>query len=146
MLKTKAIFKCKETEIEPQDCIINKIIRLSSNDFIRFQRTLCHEHDFIEANNIGGSDEHGNKRCLLVLDQDGNDGILVNTEGHNYARYTAYMPGAKYFVEACQDIQTMKSYCPLEVDDYFGLTQDEFEMRNMSKNKLRETKDQDMNM
>ncbi len=128
MLKTKARFRCKETVLELQDCLIEKVIRLNSDDFLCFQRNLCKDQDFIiENNDIGGSDEQGNKRCLLILNRDSDDGILVNTEGYNYARYTAYIPGAKYFVEACQEKQSMKFYCPLTAETYEQMDDDEYE-------------------
>lgn len=128
MLKIKARFRCKETELELQNCLIEKVVRLNSDDFLHFQRNLCEDQDFIiENNNIGGSDEHGNKRCLLILSRDSDDGILVNAEGYNYARYTAYIPGAKYFVEACQEKQYMKFYCPLTAESYEEMDDNEYQ-------------------
>ena len=119
MLKTKATFKHKEPNLELKECIIEKVIRLNSDDFQHFSNNLFSDYDFIKENNsIGGRDENGDQRCLLVLDRDGGDGILVNTEGYDYARYSSYMPGAKYFVEACQETQAMKLYCPLKAETY----------------------------
>ena len=119
MLQIKATFKKKESQISANNCVIEKIVRLGSGDFSHFKDNLLEDYDFIKENNhIGGKDGHGNTRCILVLDRDGGDGILVNTEGYDYPRYTAFMPGAKYFVEACQETQSMKFYCPLKAETY----------------------------
>lgn len=126
MMVTKAVFHCKETEVDAKKCAIVKTIRLDSDGFQYFSNNLCQYHDFIKENNhIGGTDEFGNQHCILVLDRDGEDGILVNTEGYEYAKYTSYMPGAKYFVEALQETQSMKFYCPLTAETYEGM--DEYE-------------------
>ena len=131
MLKTKAAFKCKEPSLELKDCVIEKVIRLDSGDFQHFQNNLCSDYDFIKENNhIGGGDGQGSTRCLLVLDRAGGDGILVNTEGYDYPRYTAFMPGAKYFVEACQEKQSMKFYCPLTAETFDDM--DEYERQYAS--------------
>ena len=37
-------------------------------------------------------DSEGQIHVLLALDRDGGDGILIDSQGHNYARYTAFMP------------------------------------------------------
>lgn len=35
------------------------------------------------------------RHCLLVLDADGTDGFLVDPQGYNYARYSAFVPNAR---------------------------------------------------
>ena len=35
------------------------------------------------------------RHCVLVLSESGKDGILVDAQGSNYARYAAYLPDAK---------------------------------------------------
>ena len=36
--------------------------------------------------------------CLLVLGSDTEDGVLINSEGYNYARYSAYIPNIRQSV------------------------------------------------
>jgi hypothetical protein len=38
--------------------------------------------------------------CLLVLGEGCSDGVLIEAEGYNYARYSSFMPGAREFVTA----------------------------------------------
>jgi len=127
MLKTKAAFKRKDPEVEVNDCVIERIVRLDSGDFFHFKHNLLQDYDFIRDNNHlpCSFDTEGVAHCLLVLDRDGEDGILVRSEGADYARYSSYMPGAKYFVEACQETQSMKFYCPLTAETYAEMDEEE---------------------
>jgi hypothetical protein len=43
-------------------------------------------------------DENGVFHCLLVLGEGSSDGVLIEAEGYNYARYSSFMPGAREFV------------------------------------------------
>jgi len=44
-------------------------------------------------------DSEGQIHVLLALDRDGGDGILIDSQGHDYARYTAFMPNIKAYIE-----------------------------------------------
>ncbi len=35
------------------------------------------------------------RHCLLILDAEGTDGFLVDPQGYNYARYSAFVPNAR---------------------------------------------------
>ena len=41
------------------------------------------------------SGRHGDDTCVLLLSENGDDGILVDTQGCNYPRYAAFIPKAK---------------------------------------------------
>ncbi|MCL2409395.1 MAG: DUF6329 domain-containing protein [Oscillospiraceae bacterium] len=99
MLETKAVFRRKDTEIEAADCVIDKIIRLSGTEFDRFSRNLMHDWDFIR-NNAPDTvvDEQGRYHCLLVIGEGRRDGILVDSQGSSYARYSAFMPNVEDFL------------------------------------------------
>ena len=103
MLQTKAIFRCKEPEIEAKDCVVDKIIRLSGAEFDRFSRGLMRDWDFIRGNQSDTTyDAEGRTRCLLVVGAGRRDGILVDSQGYDYARYTALMPHAEAAISAAQ--------------------------------------------
>ena len=38
-----------------------------------------------------GTDEHGVTRCLLITVRSRRDGILIDAQGYDYARYSAYI-------------------------------------------------------
>ena len=101
MLETKAVFKRKDTEVETTDCVVEKVVRLSGAEFDRFSKNLMQDWDFIRDNNFDTSfDKEGRRRCLLVVGEGKNEGVLVGSEGSSYARYSAYFPGAEDFLSA----------------------------------------------
>jgi hypothetical protein len=94
-LTTKAVFRRNENEIEATDCVIDKVIRLSGVEFDSFSRNLLREWDFIRDNPVTPAvDAQGRSHCLLVTGNGRRDGILVNSEGAGYARYSAFLPDA----------------------------------------------------
>ena len=100
MLETKAVFRRKETDIEPTNCVIDKIIRLSQSEFDHFLSNLSGYWGFL------GDNQPGRYRCLLVVGEGQRDGILVNTEGSDYARYSAFMPNIQDFLAANENVIT----------------------------------------
>ena len=98
-LVTRAKFRYKDNEIEPERCVIDDVVELSSGKFDYFSDHLLEDCDFIsERTSLLGSDEEGRCHCILVLGNGSEDGILVNSEGYDYARCTAFMPYARRYV------------------------------------------------
>ena len=99
MFETKAYFQRKEPKLETQDCVVAKVIRLPSAAFHSFSNNLLRDHDFIsEANRTMRPGEGGKHNCLLVIGEGQRDGILVDSGGYDYARYTALFPNAEDFL------------------------------------------------
>ena len=114
-MQARAIFHRKEACFEPSACEIEKVIHLSDSDFARFQQTLLDNYDFLREHadlmRVEGSVTH----CLLVVGESFEDGILVNSEGSDYARYAAYFPNAKsYLLTQCQTQQVEQAKAPAE--------------------------------
>ena len=60
---------------------------------------MLDDYDFIDKHSqrlCVGSDEVVN--ALLVVNKQGEDGVLVNSEGSAYARYSAYLPFAGHML------------------------------------------------
>ena len=69
-----------------------KVIELTSEQYQHYAAHLDESAPFILANmGLMGRDSQGVSCCLLVTDRSRRDGILVNAEGHPYARYAAYV-------------------------------------------------------
>ena len=63
--------------------------------FKQFSRALLADYDFIaESKNAIRHDEDA-RHCLLILDAEGTDGFLIDPQGYNYARYSAFIPNAR---------------------------------------------------
>ena len=95
-MKIKAVFQRKEAKYETEDCEISRVVELPQNQYHYFATRLLAEHDFlVELRSEMGFTEDGVRHCLLVLPEGGDDGILVDAQGSNYARYSAFLPNAR---------------------------------------------------
>lgn len=89
-------FQRKESEFEPEQCMVEKTIELTGAEFEYFKTHLLEDTDFlIENREAMGYSKDGVRHCLLVMSTEGDDGILVDAQGSNYARYSAYFPNAR---------------------------------------------------
>jgi len=83
------------------DCVIDKIVELPEAEFKYFKTAPLRDMSFIAENtDLMYKDSDGVFHCLLVLGEGSSDGVLVESEGYNYARYSSFMPGAREFVTA----------------------------------------------
>lgn len=96
----KAIFFRKEPSFENAvECKVEKVIILSDAEYGYFAGHLLKEYDFIRENVDLMYEENGVWHCLLVTTKDGEDGILVESEGAGYARYAAPVPCVSGIIE-----------------------------------------------
>ena len=72
-----------------------KVIELPSQRFQQFSRALLADYDFIAENKNAIRHDDDARYCLLILDAEGKDGFLVDPQGYNYARYSAFVPNAR---------------------------------------------------
>lgn len=95
-MRGKIKFDRKDPVMEVYDFDVIAAVILPHNQFVAFQRNMLNDYDFIvpfsdemhvDSNDIAHS--------MLALDEEGDDGILINSEGSYYGRYTAYLPKAK---------------------------------------------------
>ena len=71
---------------------VMKAIELTEAQYQHFSSHMLEDMPFIQANNdLTGCDERGTIHCLLVYDRKRRDGILVDCQGCDYARYAAYV-------------------------------------------------------
>ena len=100
MLITKAIFERKISEFNTQNCVIEGIELMSNDEFEEFSKNLLENRDFIiERKEEMYRDSMGQIHGLLALNMESGDGILIDSQGHDYARYTAFMPNIKPYIE-----------------------------------------------
>ena len=90
----QAELKRKQSEYEGEACVVDKVIDLPAQRFQQFSRALLVDYDFI-AENKNAIRHDDARHCLLILDADGTDGVLVDPQGYNYARYSAFVPNAR---------------------------------------------------
>ena len=86
----------REPEILAPPWEIVHTVELPPGNFRKFKEDLLQPQPFImEHASEMYMDEHGVTHGMLVLCAGIDDGILVNSEGTSYARYAAYLSGAR---------------------------------------------------
>ena len=98
-MKINAVFQRKGTDIETEPCIVENVIELSESEYDYFSHNLLKNFDFIAENKDQMYYKDGVNHCLLVFGENHSDGILVRSEGSNYARYSAHIPNARQLWE-----------------------------------------------
>lgn len=93
-MKTNFIRKATSTELIPQDeFIIEKTIIIEKNLFECFIHNPLDDYEFIKENvEFMWCDKDEVFHCIFVTSESHGFGILVNSEGYDYARYAAYLP------------------------------------------------------
>ena len=91
----QAELRRKQSEYEGEACVVDKVIELPAQRFQQFSRALLMDYDFIAENKNAIRHDDDARHCLLILDADGTDGFLVDPQGYNYARYSAFVPNAR---------------------------------------------------
>lgn len=95
-MKLHATFRRKDSEVETEDCVVSKVVEIPQDRFDYFQTHLLEDTDFIIQNrDLMGYEADGTRHCILVLPEDGNDGVLVDAQGSSYARYSSFLPNAR---------------------------------------------------
>ena len=91
----KADFRCKQVAPEVEACVVEKVVELSTVEFDQFYRSMLEKYPFIREARASLHYDDGMRHGFLVLGVGRNDGILVDTRGADYARYSAFIPNAR---------------------------------------------------
>lgn len=89
----------KESCHEPDKCVVEKAIPISHSEFENINSKLLERNYHIAQYKELMLETDGINHCILLYDRSGGDGLLVNSEGCGYARYSQYIPHAKDIVE-----------------------------------------------
>ena len=104
----QAELKRKRSEYEGEACAVDKVIELPTQRFNQFSHALLADYDFIAESKNDIRHDDAARHCLLILDADGIDGFLVDPQGYNYARYSAFIPNARSLMTP--DMEIDRSY------------------------------------
>ena len=93
-MKTNFIRKATPDELLPQDeFVIERVVVIDKLLFECFLKEPLQDYDFITENlEHMFCDQNEVFHCLFVTSDEHDFGILVESEGYHYARYTAYLP------------------------------------------------------
>ena len=144
MLSVSAELFRKACRFNLAPCTIRAVVCLPQDDFEYFEDTLLAHHDFLsDYKDLMGQTET-EQNCILVLGKHSDDGILCNSEGYSYARYSAPMPGAKAYLDYkmteianrvlteaaknCKDRMSFVDYDSFRETEGFDLTRSKYVM------------------
>ncbi len=91
----KVLFQRKayREEIIPNDeFVVEKVIELENREFESYLDDILQDKDFIEENiDLMYVDDKDIWHAILITSKEANFGILIQSEGYSYARYSAYV-------------------------------------------------------
>jgi len=110
-MKLNAQFHHKQSEFNTNPAVVEKIIEIPQYEFMSLCRAPMKDRAFITENiDLMRRDAEGVYHCLLVLGERCDDGILIEAEGYDYARKSAFMPGARQVVYGSQQYECLKRF------------------------------------
>ncbi|NCB63538.1 MAG: hypothetical protein EOM52_07980 [Clostridia bacterium] len=80
--------------VRPSPIEVAKVVELSDMEYQYFTTHLLVDAPFIAANRdlMAFDGQTGVTHCLLVTAKSVQDGVLVDSQGYDYARYAAHVP------------------------------------------------------
>lgn len=105
----RADFRRKEPRVAAMECVIEKTIVLSSKEYDFFTKHLLCDYDFIAQNRELMGEWDSAWHCLLVTGEGREEGVLVQSEGASYARYSSFVPSISALMaqENCMECGTV---------------------------------------
>lgn len=93
-----AVMNRKADCYETKKCVVEKVIDVYETEFKKMLEKPLERNYYLEPYRslMGFHDDA--YHCVLFVDQKSGDGLLVNSEGSDYARYSQYIPNAKDIV------------------------------------------------
>ena len=82
----------EDKTMKPIQVEVVKILQLTGQQFRDFSANLLRDMPFLIPNKKLTGYDKGVTRCLLVTTRNRRDGILVDCQGYNFARYSCYVP------------------------------------------------------
>lgn len=98
-MKVKAHLNRKDPIIDTSENVIEYVKKLSDKDFRSLMNSLLSDRSFIADNVELMYESKGVRHCILALNEQNGDGILIDSSGSNYARYTAFLPHIKIAID-----------------------------------------------
>ena len=97
-MKVNFVRKPTPSELYPQDeFIIEKVVKLSKEEFEDLLKNPLNDRSYVRDNkSLMFEDKDGYWHCIYVVAEEYDYGILIESEGSDYPRYTAYLPKALF--------------------------------------------------
>ncbi len=107
-LKLNSTLNHKHDHYSPYEVIVEKVITLYGKSFEKLKNNPFAKNPYIaEYCNLMCIDSNDVAHCLLFVDHESGDGILVESEGSDYARKSQFIPNARALIEtneSCSEV------------------------------------------
>ncbi len=99
-LKFSSTLNHKQSDYKTREIIVEKVITLYGRSFSELKDHPLRDNPYIAQNrDLMYIDDNDIAHCLLMVDYDSGDGILVESEGSSYARKSQFIPNAEALIE-----------------------------------------------
>lgn len=98
-----AFLSRKTSSLQPPPCQVEAVIELDAASFENLLHRPLDDQPQITAHKSLMCCGNGVEHCVLFLGEASQDGVLVNSEGYDWARYAAFIPSARMIVNATLD-------------------------------------------
>ncbi len=99
-LKFNSTLNHKQSDYQTREIIVEKVITLYGKSFSELKDHPLSDNPYIAQNReLMYIDSNDTAHCLLMVDYDSGDGMLVESEGSNYARKSQFIPNARELIE-----------------------------------------------
>lgn len=100
-LKFNSTLNHKQSDYKTREIIVEKVITLYGRSFSELKDHPLRDDPYIAENrDLMYIDDNDAAHCLLLVDYDSGDGILIESEGMSYARKSQFIPNARAMVES----------------------------------------------
>lgn len=98
-MKIRANMHFKDAYTCDEEYIIERAVTISPAEFDYMCKHLLEDNRYVEDNlDVMYCDENNKLHCLLLINESTGNGLLINSEGSEYARYHSYIPNARQIV------------------------------------------------
>lgn len=112
---------CKADRFILKKCAVEKVIEVSDSEFRTFTENPMERNYYLHKHKdlMGYYDDsyHG----VLFVNMENGDGLLVNSEGYDYARYSQYIPNASDIIrqhEQTAALENLKAHMDCCIDKW----------------------------
>ena len=104
-----ACLNFKHDSYNTSPCVIEKVIELPTSEFEELKDSTLDDNIFIKMHKDLMCFKDNAYHCLMFVDNKNGDGILVESEGADYARYSQYIPNAREILNQANQSEAMKA-------------------------------------
>ena len=98
-LYAKLFHKPDSSNLSAVPCEVEKWIPINHWTFEQIKRSPLLDLEVVKAYHSNMFYDNGINHCIMLLDDCGNGGILVESEGYDYPRYSCFVPNARTLYE-----------------------------------------------